>query len=538
MGAFKLQTLKQKLWAIVAASFVARVIVFFSIEDTTTSIAPDEGTYASLVKWISESKPAGEFPDFGENLYLSSRSIAIPASVFSRLGVTELSSLRLTASIYGFLSLCVAVYLTTKLLQARNSGVRVNKKIERLVVSLFVIYAFLPSHFVWSNLGLRESPNEFWLIMAFIGVFLLYKEGQSKKPLLAVLVSISIICTFGSRPQVGWVLVVTLLIYSMIKIRNKLTYLLITAVLTGLFAGYLTTTSFAYVTSDLYVAKESTPTPTKESTPTPTKKSTPTPTKKSTPTPTKKSTPTPTKESTPTPTKESTPTPTKESTPTPTKESTPTPTKESTPTSTNRGEIDASKLCDGTRLKVEYEGKFYNCVKSGTITKRERPSNLAEVAIDQVEVIPGKQAINQIGAASVINSPSCPWDESSEIGKYGCLAFRAPYMTLTFLFRPLLFVDTTSLSSVFAATENILWIFMLAFITYRIFKVKTIPFIEEIGPAIIFFSLYVVGAGSYEGNMGTAFRHKSLILWVVLLLVFVTSKTITQRESQKPEFTS
>jgi hypothetical protein len=498
MGAFKLQTLKQKLWAIVAASFVARVIVFFSIEDTTTSIAPDEGTYASLVKWISESKPAGEFPDFGENLYLSSRSIAIPASVFSRLGVTELSSLRLTASIYGFLSLCVAVYLTTKLLQARNSGVRVNKKIERLVVSLFVIYAFLPSHFVWSNLGLRESPNEFWLIMAFIGVFLLYKEGQSKKPLLAVLVSISIICTFGSRPQVGWVLVVTLLIYSMIKIRNKLTYLLITAVLTGLFAGYLTTTSFAYVTSDLYVAKESTPTPTKESTPTPTK----------------------------------------ESTPTPTKESTPTPTKESTPTSTNRGEIDASKLCDGTRLKVEYEGKFYNCVKSGTITKRERPSNLAEVAIDQVEVIPGKQAINQIGAASVINSPSCPWDESSEIGKYGCLAFRAPYMTLTFLFRPLLFVDTTSLSSVFAATENILWIFMLAFITYRIFKVKTIPFIEEIGPAIIFFSLYVVGAGSYEGNMGTAFRHKSLILWVVLLLVFVTSKTITQRESQKPEFTS
>ena len=506
MSALQLHTLKQKLWAIVAASFIARVIVFFSIEDTPTSIAPDEGTYASLVKWISESKPASEFPDFGEYLYLSSRSIVIPASVFSRLGVTELSSLRLTASIYGFLSLCVAFYLTTKLLQPSNSGVRVNKKIERLVVSLFVIYAFLPSHFVWSNLGLRESPNEFWLIMAFIGVFLLYKEGQSKKPLLAVLVSISIICTFGSRPQVGWVLVVTLLIYSMIRIRNKLTYLLITAVLTGLFVGYLTTTSFAYVTSDLYVAKESTPTPTKESTPTPTK--------------------------------ESTPTPTKESTPTPTKESTPTPTKESTPTSTNRGEIDASKLCDGTKLKVEYEGKFYNCVKSGTITKRERPSNLAEVAIDQVEVISGKQVINQIGAASVINSPSCPWDESSEIGKYGCLAFRAPYMTLTFLFRPLLFVDTTSLSSVFAAIENILWMFMLAFIAYRIFKVKRIPFIEEIGSAIIFFSLYVVGAGSYEGNMGTAFRHKSLILWVVLLLVFVTSKTLTQRESQKPGITS
>jgi RsiW-degrading membrane proteinase PrsW (M82 family) len=29
----------------------------------------------------------------------------------------------------------------------------------------------------------------------------------------------------------------------------------------------------------------------------------------------------------------------------------------------------------------------------------------------------------------------------------------------------------------------------------------------------------VVGAGAYEGNMGTAFRHKSLILWVVLALL-------------------
>ncbi len=177
-------------------------------------------------------------------------------------------------------------------------------------------------------------------------------------------------------------------------------------------------------------------------------------------------------------------------------------------------------------------------MKSGTVTKRELPSNLAEVAIDEVEALPGKQIVNQVGAASMIERLTCPWDETSEIGKYGCLAFRAPYMTLTFLFRPLPFIDTTSLSSVFAAIENMFWIFMFALIMYRISKLKKIPFIDEIGPSLIFFSLYVVGAGSYEGNMGTAFRHKSLILWVVLLIVFVTSKTITKKESQKPEFTS
>jgi hypothetical protein len=457
MSALKLHTLKQKLWAIVAASFVARVIVFFALPNTPSFLAPDEATYSSFAKWVADEKPLEEFPFFGSRLYYSGRSIVLPASNLIKFGINELDAIRFTSTLYGFLALCAAVYLASKLLKPNNSGVTRNKKIERLVVTLLAVYAFLPSHFVWSNLGLREGPNEFWLIMVFIGVFLLYKEEQSNKPLLAVFISISIICTFSSRPQVGWLVAVTLLVYSLFRMKNKLTYLLITSVLTGMFAGYLATTSFAYVTSDLYVAKESTPTPTKESTPTP----------------------------------------------------------------TNSREVNASKLCDGTRLKVEYQGITYNCVKSGTTTKRERTSNLAEVAIDQVEALPGKQVANQVGAASMIERLACPWDESSEIGKYGCLTFRAPYMALTFLFRPLPFIDTTSMSSTFAAAENMLWIFMFALIVYRISKDKGIPFIRELGPSLVFFSLYVVGAGSYEGNMGTAFRHKSLILWVPLLLLSV-----------------
>ncbi len=490
MSAFKLHTLKQKLWAIVAASFIARVIMFFALPNTPSSLAPDEGTYAFLAKWISESKPATDFPDFGEGLYLSGRSVILPASALINVGLNELDAVRLTSSIYGFLALCVAVYFSFKMLQLNVSGATEKKRIERLVLSLLLVYTFLPSHFVWSNLGLREGPNEFWVIIAFTCVFLLYEVGQSRKTLLTVLIFVSIICTFSSRPQVGWVLVVTLLIYSMFKLKKKLTYLLITTVLAGLFGGYLATSTFSYKTSLTYVAKESTPTPTKESTPTPTK------------------------------------------------ESTPTPTKESTPTPTNSGEVIASRLCDGKKVKIEYKGIIYNCIVTGSATKRERPSNLAEVAVNQVQVLPGKQIVNQVGAASMIERLACPWDESSSLGRYGCLAFRAPYMTVTFLFRPLPFVDTTSLSSIFAALENMLWILMFSFIVYRISMTKKIAFLSKIGPPLIFFSLYVVGAGSYEGNMGTAFRHKSLILWVVLLLVFATSKTMTFKENQKNEVTS
>lgn len=443
MSALKIHTLKQKLWAIVAASFVARVAMFFVLPNTASSLAPDENTYAVLAKWISESKPASGFPGYGDRLYLSSRSIIIPASTFIRLGMDELDAVRVTSSIYGFLALCILALFCSKLVGFLPTGVESKKKNEHLVVTLLLVYAFLPSHFVWSNLGLRESPNEFWLITCFLGVFFLYQEGQSKKALLTALISISIICTFSSRPQVGWVLVVTLLIYSLFRLRNKVTFLLIASIFVGLFVGYLATSSYVYVTNDVYAAKNSSTTST-----------------------------------------------------------------------------DASKLCDGTKAKVEYEGKVYECVKTGTVTKRERPSNLAEVAIDQVEVLPDKQIVNQIGAVSVIERLNCPWEESTDIGKYGCLAYRAPYMTLTFLFRPLPFIDTTSLSSIFAATENMLWILMFTLIVYRVIKARVIPFLREIGPAIIFFSLYAVGAGSYEGNLGTAFRHKSLILWIVLLLLF------------------
>ena len=92
-------------------------------------------------------------------------------------------------------------------------------------------------------------------------------------------------------------------------------------------------------------------------------------------------------------------------------------------------------------------------------------------------------------------------------------------MAATFLFRPLIFIDTTSTSSLFAAIENIAWLGVFVFIVVMLVKKRRLAFFGPLAPSLIFFVLYCVGAGSYEGNMGTAFRHKSLILWVILLLV-------------------
>ena len=103
-------------------------------------------------------------------------------------------------------------------------------------------------------------------------------------------------------------------------------------------------------------------------------------------------------------------------------------------------------------------------------------------------------------------------------------------MTATFLLRPFIVGDVTSTSSAIAAIENLIWLLAFGLIGFFIVKRRGIPRFNKLAPSMIFFALYVVGAGAYEGNMGTAFRHKSLILWVVLALLL----SLLWRNSQNP----
>ena len=399
MSALKLGTLKEKLWAIVAASFVARVIMFFVLPNTPSSLAPDEGTYAALTKWIAESKPAADFPAFGEGLYLSGRSIIVPSSALNRIGMNELDAVRLVSTLYGFLSLVLLTFFALKLLNKRDDLSKFN---SRLILFFFFVFALLPSHFVWSTLGLREGPNEFWVLSTFISVYAIFHFKTRFQALMYLALFASIVMCFSTRPQVGLVLGVGLLIYFITQIRQVKSLIAIAAVLSAVFLGSIATSGNAGVSI------------------------------------------------------------------------------------------------------IEDPG----------------------VVITMVDGIPSRHTGNQVAAASIIETPDCPFSENSVIASapsrvetYACIIWRAPYMTSTFLLRPFIVGDVTSSSSAFAATENLIWILAFGLIAYFIVKRRGIPRFKQLAPSMIFFALYVVGAGAYEGNMGTAFRHKALILWVVLALL-------------------
>jgi len=67
---------------------------------------------------------------------------------------------------------------------------------------------------------------------------------------------------------------------------------------------------------------------------------------------------------------------------------------------------------------------------------------------------------------------------------------------------------------------------------------RRLAFFGAIAPSVTFLVLFVVSAAPYEGNMGTAFRHKSLILWVVILLLASTIVATKERKAENRELTS
>ena len=143
-----------------------------------------------------------------------------------------------------------------------------------------------------------------------------------------------------------------------------------------------------------------------------------------------------------------------------------------------------------------------------------------------------KHEVNKLDAKSAIRTIGCPNDGDTRFDKFFCVAYRAPYSTFTFLFRPMLGPDITSLSSLFAALENTLWISAALFVIIMFIFNRRLAFFGAIAPSILFISIYSVAAGASEGNMGTAFRHKSLIVWGVILLLASTIVATKERRAE------
>ena len=462
----RLTTLKSKLYAIVFASFVVRVVAFFALPNTASKLAPDEETYANISGWAADGQLTSKDPYYG-GLYFRTRALTLPASVLVRFGFSPIDSVRAITSIYGIASLALIVFL---LLKTSNKNLRLQEefaKNEKLILVSTTLFAFLPSHFGWSILGLREAPIEFWIILTFTLIYLSTQIYNRSSIVNAFGLVTSITLVFWVRQQVGFLLVVVLFLFFLTQIKQRVAKLYLPVVLIGLFAGYFSTTTALIESTEVFEARLVVINST------------------------------------------------------------------SSPTAINLNEFDPSTFCKTDGEIVVVQGAKFLCVK---ITDKRSVIGLKNplvVLVDEVDTIPERQEGNRNRAASAIKAQACPINSDSRFDKYFCILYSAPYSTYTFLARPTLGADVTSSSSLFAATENVFWLVAFIYVIVMLFRNRRLAFFGAISPSLLFFSIYSVAAGAYEGNMGTAFRHKSLILWVVLLLIASTIVATQQRRAEQ-----
>ena len=460
----RLTTLKSKLYAIVFASFVVRVVAFFSLPNKGSLIPLDENGYSVISAAASTGMSVKDLLG-GDELYLASRTLVLPASALIRMGADQVSAVRIVSSVYGILSVCLVALLFFKILNKDSDTNKLGFQNKTLILLPFLVFAFLPSHLFWSILGLREAAMEFWVIVVFLLLFFVFEIKVKNRVFLFLGFLLGIVCVFSSRPQVGWVLGLSLLIYFTLRIKESTAQLLIPVTFVGMLVGYAVTSTYSVEVNSTFtvVATEST---------------------------------------------------------------------------TEQNIAEAGQQCKSEAQELMYNGVKFLCTKVAIKKSVLDLKNPGRVLVDQADAITFKHEVNKIDAESAIRTLECPNSGDSRLDKYFCIAYRAPYMTFTFLFRPLLGSDVSSSASLFAAAENVFWLAAFLFILVMLVKNKRLAFFGAQLPSLLFVTIYSVAAGSYEGNMGTAFRHKSLILWAVILLLGSTIVATQQRKAQQQGITA
>lgn len=183
------------------------------------------------------------------------------------------------------------------------------------------------------------------------------------------------------------------------------------------------------------------------------------------------------------------------------------------------------------------QSKEFICTKEIEYKKQvENPIRSITNQVAAVQALEGTRNIRSTFAQSALPVSDCMIYESVIQTAIVCNLEALPYHLSAFLFRPFPFIDSGSTFFNLAGIENIFWLLFILFVIYlavsvRVTKVERFV-ISSLGFYVILFSIL---ASLYQGNLGTAFRHKSSILWplvVILATLLFQKRKEFNRESQ------
>jgi hypothetical protein len=405
-------TFKPVLIVLSVSAAIRTLFHFVLLPNSPSVFGPDEGTYALLAKYVSQGLPVQEFPAYGPGLYNSSRSIVLPSAFLVELGLEELTAVRAVASIYGFMSIlllaaCFIAYLRLRNLKVQELRISLDKRF----IFMLALFAFFPSTFVWSTIGLRESGSQFWLIATFYLILKLLKSAGRDQWKFTVFSSIALALAYGTRPQTAFVFSFVALFFSLAILLKFRKFMPLVAILIGILAGQAFTA-----------------TPTTPTTPNP--------------------------------------------------------------------------------LKT---------LKSQILT---------------ISILESKRNINALVAKSALPISSCQGSSTEIVKIFKCNLSELPYRFIAFLFRPLIFFDQGSTTLTFAALENLGWMILFPLSIWVSLSKRENSVDRFINLGLTSYVLvFATTAALYEGNLGTAFRHKSTILWPLIFMLMIAPSILPRSRS-------
>lgn len=375
--------------AILSFGIFLRVLTLLLLPNSPSNLAPDEGTYARLVSWLSSGKSALTFPEFGDGLFRSGRILILPSMGLNYLGLSSLDSVRVVSLTFSILN----IFLFNKFL----NSIACELKYSLFKKVTLAIYAFTPSHLIWGTLGLRESINEFGVLLTFYSLRKVLNDSNRKGIYQIFFLVLGLVITFNIRPQVG-LIVSLVLIFSIILSYWREPLIIFVLVLFPIL----------------------------------------------------------------------------------------------------------NLLTNSVPLGIP------KAIENVT-------SNVSTSPTEILDFIQDKRAGNQLFANSKIEISDCN-QEQPRFTTLSCEITRLPSAIIQVTLRPIPLYDRGSSAQIAAGIENMFWIFLYVLIIIQVkglFGRKRLSF--EI-PAALFISLFTVAAALYEGNVGTAFRHKGLLLPLLLLI--------------------
>jgi len=463
------------------STFVRIVFHFFVLPDSPSGFGPDEGTYAALAKYVSQGLPVEEFPLYGAGLYNSAKSITLPSAFLAQLGMGELSAVRTISSTYGLASTLMLVLCFLALFRLRNQALQKSSPVfDRKFLALLLIFTFFPSNFVWSTIGLRESGSQFWLISTFYFILKLLNSAGRDLWKFTGLCSLALTLAYGTRTETALVFSLIALLASILLLVKFRKFFPLFAILFGVFAGQAFTTTPQVVAEDsLGAYKIIEPKQIQGTTPKPVE------------------------------------------------------------IVEARQDDSASLMCSQANEIIQFDGNEFRCKNSRTYQVIERnPAETLKQQILQTQILEYKRNVNAFGAQSALPVNECQGPSRDIFRLIECNLNELPYRLFAFLFRPLIFFDQGSTTLTFAGLENLGWMILIPISVWVSLHKRENTLDRGVNLSLIsYVTVFASAASLYEGNLGTAFRHKSTILWPLVFILMIAPR-IWPKFKRKSNFVS